>query len=231
MTTLDRPTYAPIVAARLVGLSTDRVRRWLHGYSRTYPIRSGEVRTSRKKPVVRRDGAESSTFASFLDVVDLLFVKRFLDYGIPLQRLRKALDEAASILHGHHFAQRSFFTDGRSIYLQIKSAPNADALLELLSNGQWVIAPVIRSVAHQIDFHDQSGLAERWFPLGRDKPVVIDPEIAFGAPSILGRGIKTANVYDFFRAEGEHLDSVSSWLKLSSLEVQAAVEFECQLAA
>jgi uncharacterized protein (DUF433 family) len=181
------------------------------------------------KPVVKRDRSDKSPYASFLDLIDLLFVKRFLDEGISLQKLRKALTEAEAILGGHHFAQRRFFTDGKAVYLQVKD--EADALLELLSKGQWVIAPVIKRVAKEIDFHEASGFAERWFPLGRRVPVVVDPAIAFGAPTIKGRGLKTANVFDMYLAEQKDVGAVCSWMDLSRREVETAVEFECQLLA
>jgi uncharacterized protein (DUF433 family) len=231
-TNLDRPTYSPTLAGRLVDLSPDRVRRWLLGYSYSYPVSTGELRTSQKAPVVHRKGARGSQYASFLDLIDLLFVKKFLDHGISLQRLRQALDETQKIIGGHHFAQRGFFTDGKKIYLEVKhSKQSADALLELLSGGQWVIAPVIKQAAHQIEFDDETGFAERWYPLGQDKPIVIDPAIAFGAPTLVGRGIKTSNVHDLFLAEEKQVNRVCSWMSLTESEVRTAVAFESQLLA
>jgi uncharacterized protein (DUF433 family) len=230
MEPLDRPTYSPTAAGRLVGLNPDRVNRWLRGYQFTYSVgKNGLIRRSKKNGIVRRKGAAGSSYASFLDLIDLVFVKRFLDAGVSLQKLRKALAEAEAILGGHHFAQRHFFTDGRNIYLQVQN--DGDAILELLSNGQWVIAPVIKRISKQIEFHEATGFAERWYPMGRQTPIVVDPHIAFGAPTIVSRGVKTANVYDFFEAEGHDINSVCSWMNLTKREVQSAVEFECQLLA
>jgi len=178
-------------------------------------------------PIVVRTQTPSESYASFLDLIDLLFVKRFLDRGISLQKIRKALVEAERLLGGHHFAQRSFFTDGRNIFLQVKD--DAEALLELLSNGQWVIAPLIKELAHQIDFDRPSGLAQRWYPLGPKGMVVLDPAISFGNPTIVGRGVSTAVVYDNFLAEKERIKKVSKWMELDQKEVLAAIEFEQKL--
>jgi uncharacterized protein (DUF433 family) len=168
-------------------------------------------------------------YASFYDLIDLLFVKKFLDYGVSLQRIRKALKEAEELIGGHHFAQRSFFTDGRNIYLKVKN--DADALLELLSGGQWVIAPIIRQLAHRIDFDQPTGLAQRWYPLGPKGLIVLDPRISFGKPTLRGRGIATANVYDLFLGENESIGRVCSWMNLKNKEVEAAIKFERFLAA
>ena len=94
---------------------------------------------------MRRGEAATSPFASFLDLIDLLFVKKFVEYGLSIQRLRQALAEADRIFDGHHFAQRRFWTEGSDIYLEISPRRSeAEALLQLLSGGQWAIAPVIK---------------------------------------------------------------------------------------
>ena len=223
--------YSPAMASRLVGLESSRVRRWLQGYEYTYaPKMSAAKGRRRQSPLVRRRGALGSQYASFVDLIDLLFVKKFVEHGISVQRLRRALEEAVNLTGDHHFAQRRFWTDGRKIFLQIKDK-SAEALLELLSGGQWVIALIIKQVAHQIEFDAITGVSTRWFPLGKDKSVVVDPSVAFGAPTIAGRGVQTANVFDLYEGEGRNIGRVSAWLDLSREAVQHAVEFEQALAA
>ncbi|MBI5868191.1 MAG: hypothetical protein HZB43_07895 [candidate division Zixibacteria bacterium] len=227
---IDTPIYSPAMAARLVALRPERVRRWLEGYQYRYtPPRGVVSQTRQRAPVVARHGTRGSRFASFLDLIDLLFVKRFVEAGISLQRLRLALDEATKLIGDDHFAQEKFWTNGKDIYVQVKD--DSVALMQLLSRGQWVIAPVIKQTALQIDFSEVTGLAEKWFPLGRAKRVVLDPNIAFGSPCLLGRGIETANIYDLYKAEKENLKAVCSWMNLHEREVLDAVEFERMLEA
>jgi uncharacterized protein (DUF433 family) len=220
----DVAAYPAAEAGRLVGLSPTRVRRWLRGYDYRYA-----AGIQHQQPVIRQRGTYGTTYASFLDLIDLLFVKRFLDYGISLQKVRKALNEATELLGTDHFARRSFFTDGSNIYLEVRE--RGDAILQLLSGGQWVIAPIIQELAVQIDFDSPSGLARRWYPLGPDGFVVLDPLVSFGRPTIANRGIATANIYDFFLAERRRVEPVCSWLQLEQQEVRAAVAFEERLAA
>ena len=220
----DRPSYPAAEAGRLVGLSPGRVRRWLRGYGY---LHAGAVR--RQAPVVRREGARGTSYASFLDLVDLLFVKRFLDHGVSLQRVRAALQEALEILGTSRALRETFFTDGSDIYLKVQH--KGDAILELLSGGQWTIAPLIEQLSEQIEFDSPGGLARRWYPLGRERHVVLDPSVGFGRPVLVGRGVATANVYDLFRAENERVEAVRAWWDLTDGEVEAAVEFERHLAA
>ena len=220
----DQAAYSAAEAGRLVNLRPDRVRRWLKGYEYTY---AAQIRHQR--PVIRRGETTDTTYASFLDLIDLLFVKRFLDHGVSLQKVRRALDEATEILDTNHFARRSFFTDGHNIYLAVRK--EGDAILELLSGGQWVIARIIKQLAEQIEFEAPTGVARRWYPMGPKGLVVLDPVISFCRPTIVRRGVATANVYDFFVAEQRNLDVVCSWMDLARREVQAAVQFEEHLAA
>ena len=106
-----------------------------------------------------------------------------------------------------------------------------EAILELLSGGQWVIAPVIRELAEQIEFDSPSGLARRWYPMGPEGLVVLDPMVSFGRPAIVGKGLATSNVFDFFFGEKGQIDAVCSWMDLRPEEVEATVEFEERLAA
>ena len=83
----------------------------------------------------------------------------------------------------------------------------------------------------QIEFDAVTDVSTRWFPLGKDTSVVVDPSVAFGAPTIAGRGVQTANVFDLYEGEGRNVGRVSAWLDLPPGVVQHAVEFEQALAA
>ena len=227
MTYCTAPAYPAAEAGRLVGLHPARVRRWLKGY--TY--RSAST-LRRQPPVVRRERkTANSSYVSFLELVELLFVKQFLDHGISLQRIRMALAEAARILSTIHLAHRRvFLADSTDVFLRVQD--KGDAILHLLSGGQWTIAPVIQELAKQIDFFDPPDeYARRWYPRGPDGLVVIDPVVSFGSPSLKGRGISTANVYDFFVAENCSHQAVKEWWGITGAEVEAAVDFERGLAA
>jgi uncharacterized protein (DUF433 family)/DNA-binding transcriptional MerR regulator len=220
----DTVSYPAAEVARLVGLNAVRVRRWLRGYTYRY-----EEAIHSQAPVIRPERTDRTTYASFLDLIDLLFVKQFLDHGLSLQRIRKALQEAVRLLGTEHFARSTFFTDGRNVYLKVKN--EGDAILELLSGGQWVIAPIIRQLAEQIDFESSTGVARRWYPCGPDGLVVLDPTVSFGRPTLVGRGIATASVYDLYIGENKQIEAAAEWLNLAHREVTAAVAFEERLAA
>ena len=72
----DIPIYPAAEAGRLVKLSPGRVRKWLQGYEYTYKAGTkNEQRSGSKGPIVKRQESHISSYASFLDLVDLVFVK------------------------------------------------------------------------------------------------------------------------------------------------------------
>ena len=219
------PRYYNAEAARLVHISKERVKRWLEGYVYDY---ADERR--RQKPVIRKRSQDPiyPTHASFIDLVDLLFVKQFLDMGISLQKLRSALKEAKEILGKDHFAHESFFTDGSNICLMVKD--QGEAIRELLSGGQWVISEIIQQMARRIDFDETTKIARRWFPNEGEGLVVLDPRYSFGRPIIEKKGITTENIFDLYVAENENLQAVCEWMDLTPKETEAAIRFEKSLA-
>ena len=55
-----------------------------------------------------------------------------------------------------------------------------DNLIEMSSGAlQGAIREALALYLRRMDF-DADGLAERWYPLGRERPVVLDPAISFG---------------------------------------------------
>jgi uncharacterized protein (DUF433 family)/DNA-binding transcriptional MerR regulator len=230
---LDAKTYCLAEASRLTGLHAKRVSRWLQGYSYVYEVFPESKKYGEQQPVIQRGSTKGTTYASFLDLIDLLFVKQFLEQGLTLQKVRKALDEAADLLGTIHFARETFFTDGHNIYLELVKAKtdSCEGILQLMTGGQWTIAPLIIELSMRIDFHEATGFARRWFPLGRNGLIVIDPTISFGRPSLVNRGIATENIYDFYIGEEKDMEQVCHWLDLKPREVHAAVDFELQKAA
>lgn len=224
---LERPAYPIAEASRLVKLSSGQIRRWLRGYEFDYLTKGPpQIRHSHKPPVVPR-AAKETPYASFLDLIDLLLVREFLNEGFTLQQLRTVFAEAKEILEIDHLAYETFFTIGRSVFLEI----SGHSMVALSTGGQLAIDEFIRSLGHQIEFDEETKLAVRWYPLHPDRNVVVDPTISFGHPVITGRRVTTSNILDFYQAEHGDIDVICDWMDVEPVKVKSAIEFELQLAA
>ena len=237
MPMLERPTYTTAEAARLIGLKPSRIGRWLKGYNYPGINSDGKTITRKAEPVIGSRSNAATTYASFLDLIDLQFVKQFLNRGFSLQYLRKALFDAAKILGTNHFARQIFFASGNKIFLQLKEAQkegdeeNDEAYIELLTAGQRVFPQVIKELGTRIVFDEATGFACRWHPKEGRNLIVVDPLISFGQPSVVGHGVTTANIYDLYQAENSKIEKVCSWMDMDKKKVEAAVQFEKYLAA
>ena len=87
---------------------------------------------------------------------------------------------------------------------------------------------IVKMFSDRLNFEDATkyGFARRWYPNGKEGLVVIDPEISFGRPTLMGTGIPTNNIYDLFLGENKTIEPVSNWFEIPANEIQAAVQFE-----
>jgi len=223
---LDTPAYSIAETSRLVGVPRWSIKRYLRGYEYTYFIRE-KVHEGQQPPVVNQT-EESSTYASFLDLVDLLFVKEFLKRGFSLQYLRRALAEAKEYLGTPHFARSEFYTSGSEIILRL---PKDGNMIALMTHGQIAIPEIIKKLSNKLDFENvtEFGLARRWYPKGKKGLIVIDPQISFGRPTLIGYNVATSNIYDLYLGEKEKIGPVSDWFKIPVPKIKTAVQFEHSL--
>ena len=232
---LNAPSYTLAETSRLVGVSKGRIKRWLRGYEYTYEVDGGsEIRSGSQDALVNRVKNEDPSFASFLDLIDLQFVKSFLDRGFTLQGIRIALNDARKYLNTPHFASCRFFTYGKRIFLDKKNAPpEAKGLIALLTGGQQAFEEIVKPISDKIDFEHDTGfdLAMRWYPKGKNGHIVIDPQISFGKPTLIGRRLTTSNIFDAYLGENESIDRIEKWFNIKPIEIISAIQFERSMVA
>jgi uncharacterized protein (DUF433 family) len=226
--TLNAPAYSIAEASRLVNMKSWTVRRYLQGYRYDYSRRDF-VQKRTQPPVVKDENREKETYASFLDLVDLVIIKEFQKRGFGLPTLRKALDEAREYLGTYHLGRNVFYTSrNKEIFLQL---PKDGSMIALLTGGQGAIPEIIESLDEKLEFESitEFGFASKWYPKGMNGFIVIDPEVSFGRPTLIGRGVATNNIYDLFLGENKKIEPVANWFNIPAREVQAAVQFEHSL--
>jgi DNA-binding transcriptional MerR regulator len=112
---------------RIVGISYRQLDYW--------------ARTELVTPSVRdATGSGSQRLYSFQDLVSLRVIKKLLDTGISLQRVRKAVDHLKSMKRPPHGV--TLMSDGRGVY----EAHSPEAVIDLLRKGQGVFAIALDQV-------------------------------------------------------------------------------------
>ena len=73
--------------------------------------------------------------------------------------------------------------------------------------------------------------AARWFLLGRDIPVVVDPRFAAGRPSVAGSGIRAETILASFFRGGESIDALAEDFELDTNVIEYIIRNKQALAA
>jgi uncharacterized protein (DUF433 family) len=167
---------------------------------------------------------------SFLDLVELLFISNFINNGISIQKIRKAAISASKFLNTTHpFAVRKMYTDGKSIFAEIAQRENDTSLLDLI-NKQYEFKKLIEQTLYKcIDF-DRCDCAEKWWPLGKNENIVLDPSRNMGQPILNKYNIKTELIYELYKTN-HSINEISDWYELDINAIEAAIGHEKDLAA
>jgi uncharacterized protein (DUF433 family) len=217
--------YAVPEAARLTGIPSARIRRWIRGYR--FKARTG-YRSS--PPVVKGEleHVGGQTALTFLDLLEIRVVDEFLDRGVSWRTLRLAHQNARQLLKkSHPFCSRQFKTDGREIFTQIHAETGESALIGL-SESQRVFGNILDPYLEDIDFDKDE--PRRWWPLGRGLGVVIDPTRSYGKPIAAKSGVPTQVLAQAYEAEGSY-KAVAAWYEVDEEAVRHAVQYERRPAA
>jgi len=218
--------YTVPEASRLSGVSVGRSRRWLRGYTFTTkfgPHKSPPVVDS---PFISPD--PKVPVLTFLDLQETMFVDAFLTAGVRWKTLRLAHEKAQERLGPHPFSRGRFVTDGRVIFEDV--APRAaDAVFVDIVSDQMAFRRIVLPYIVKLDFSPQ-GQAVRWWPLGKNRRIVVDPQRSFGQPVVAREGVPTLILAKAHRAE-RSFGHVARWFDVSERAVRDAVDFESRLAA
>jgi uncharacterized protein (DUF433 family) len=217
--------YTVPEAARLVRTPAASIRRWLGGY--TFRER-GKTVTMPPLWVPQLPAYEHHLELGFRDLIELRFIKAFIDAGLGLKTIRHCLEYARECVEDDRpFSTRRFQTDGRTIFLDSLKGSGESELLDL-KNRQYVLKQVIERTFKDLDVSRNT--VTRWRPFGGKKSIVIDPQRAFGQPIATDHGVPTVAIADAVKAEGS-VKRVSHLFDVPINVVRDAVNFEKSLLA
>lgn len=222
---LNTGIYTVLEASRLTGVSKERIRRWLRGYhsklrNKNYaPLWEGQL-----PPL------ENKVALGFLDLIEIKFVDAFLNIGVSWAVIHKVREKAQKLYPdtNHPFCTKQFVTDGCQIIRDLHQETGENCLEEIATD-QRVFAEFTKPFLKQLEFKAGT-ILERWWPLGIDHHVVVDPRKNFGQPTIVNEGIPTLILAKSFRANNS-IEEVARWYEISAESVQEAVDYELSLAA
>jgi|tagenome__1003787_1003787.scaffolds.fasta_scaffold20912929_2 uncharacterized protein (DUF433 family) len=216
---LDRPVYGMSQAARLLGLRTDGLRRWIDGYERQGKIYAPVIRE-------RTTGVDTVTWGEFIEAG---YLREYRAKQVTLQYLRPVIGFLRDRLEVQYpLATLKPYTSGRELALEAQEFVGLDPVLNIVILGRdGTLMPSDSAVAFldKVEFNDAGDAAERLFPLGRNRPIVLDPTRSFGEPTIPDVGVRTEIVAELVSA-GEEPARVAEIYSISVAAVEQVIDFE-----
>jgi uncharacterized protein (DUF433 family) len=180
-------------------------------------------------PVIRPEhtGDEIVTWGEF---VELGYLREYRRKGIPLQRLRPVIDGLRrEFATPYPLAVSRPYVYGKGLVLELQERADLPAAIAIVvrSGQQILLTDEAKRFFSKVEFdHAGAGEARRLLPAGQASPVVIDPLVRFGRPTV--GGVATERLWELFDA-GEALDEIGKGYELELDLVAAAVAYEEQL--
>ena len=205
-------------AARLAKVSTTTVRNWFLGNAQ------------RESPPLFSEGPAASSMISFLQLIETVVAAQFRNSDrVPYRNVHAAYRYARESLSVEFpFAHLQLEPLGGHIIARLDGEQVGDSLQTLDAPEQWSLPGLVLEVIRQIEYEGQ--YAARWFPAGKDSPIVIDPRIGSGIPTVKGRGVSVNTVFRRWRA-GHKINFIAQDLELETDVVETVLQYGDRIAA
>lgn len=213
-TVLEREMYTEPGAARLLRLAPATLHYWLEG---------GERRGKIYKPVIREEatGSRNVTWAEFIEAGLLRQYRRAHNVAmIDVRNFIDAMRQRTGV--PYPLAHYKPFATGRQLLLQAQDDAGLPSEWALVApaGDQLVLLPPAQSFVDRVVWRDD--IASAWRPgSDLDSPVIVDPDVRFGRPSV--GGISTEILAE---QEDAGVEELAEMFNLTPQQVRWALSYE-----
>lgn len=217
----DLAAYTLAEAARYLRLPAATLRSWVLG--RQYPTAGG----SGQFPPLIRPASRRPPLLSFSNLIEAHVLRSLrTEHGVPVKELRSALSYAERELAIDRLLLRpELRTDASKVFLD-----RYGELIELSASGQLAMRRLFAEHLKRVEW-DSSRFPVRLYPFlsavapSEERPIVIDPRIAFGRPVLQRKGISTSVIAERIDA-GESVRDIAADYELDPPEIEQAIVYE-----
>lgn len=211
---VKRPLYSFAEADRIIRVSPGTSRRWLKGYHFWY----GEERREMPPVTPTKEAKEAVTFVDLMEVATIGELRK---KGFSFKRIRQINAYCRLYLkEPRPLVTQKFKVAGRDIFLDA----DFDILVDVgREAGMLAWRQILEPFLEDVEYENE--LARRWWPIGREHMVVVDPDYGFGLPVIEGTGVRTEIIAERHRA-GDSNDEIAYDFDVTPAQIEDALEWE-----
>ena len=216
-----RPIFTLREAAGYLGVPKSTVHEWARPRGGRSPLITAFPRHGREATV------------PFLGFAEAYVLSVFRKAGVPLQRIRPAVDVLSrEIGLEHALASRRLYTDGAEVLFDYARERSDDELLELVAprTGQYQFTELVRDYLRRIAYGDDGWATHVQLPTYGRAAVVVDPGVAFGLPILTDGGARVEDLVDRFLA-GDTITDIADDFAVPIAQVEDVIRVATRAAA
>ena len=207
--------------AKILNLEYSKVYRWIVGYWGHGGL---------KEDVDYTFGEFGSRAINFYSLIEFYTFFKLREKGISSTEIRKLHTKLGQTLNtnypftiAHDLWVENRNTSKRKVKKQFVYYKHLENVLKFDKKDQYSFDFIIDNFLDKIEFNEDN-IATRYFPLGLDKSVVVDPNHQFGQPTVLGTNIKTQTIFNLHKG-GESIKNICTLYNLPPSKVEDAIDF------
>lgn len=175
--------------------------------------------------ITQLPGTGHSATVPFVGFAEAFVLAAFRRGGVPLQRIRPAVDALqADIGIEHALASRRLYTDGAEVLYDFAERSGDEELLELtvVRTGQKQFTEIVRDYLKRVTYADDGWAEALELPAYGSTPVLVSPTRAFGLPLLVHGGARVEDLVDRFKA-GDTMSDIAEDFGVPLPEVEEVI--------
>lgn len=209
-------------AAFILNLPKDIVRRWIKNYWECTFLENGTSEELKYTWGISRNKA-----FNFYTLVEIIAVFSLRKIGVSFNKIKIAHNQLINLLNTPYpFATSKLISDGGVIFWDYDES----ILVDLDKTLQLSFKKIINPFCKKLDFSENTNLAQRFWPLGKEHSIVVDPHHCFGQPTLFGTNITTESIIKLLHA-GEEKFCIAEMYNLNVNQIEDVELFDYKDAA
>jgi uncharacterized protein (DUF433 family) len=211
--TLHSGIYTLPDAALILNLPLSRLRQWV------VPSKMNS------DGLLYSWGEGRSRVFDFYELIEAVIIYNLRKVGVSMQKIKLARSTLEKILKCNYpFAKKIIRTDGSCILFDSRQIGEENILNISSHQIQSEFRDIVIPFCKKIDFDSETDLAQKYWPLGKGKSILVDPCHGFGRPVIKGTNITCEALYGMYQG-GEKIEEIAHQYDVPKEAVLDAVEF------